>query len=162
MDPKLVVSQLGPSAEALAITSTVVGGATGTPVVSNMSVTSVQGHTRDVTAPNFQGNYESPGNTIETLQGMDTREPFTPTLPGESEAFTGSLPTPINVNNLERVLIDHPDHLFVLSLCNSLWYGADIGYKGARVPSFFPKLTNSISRPLSDGRIPFAVLYILD
>ena len=138
MDPKLVVSQLGANTEALGITSIVLLGATGPPVVSSMSVTSVQGHTRDITAPNSQEHHGRPGIGIETIQGVETREPLTPNLPGESEAFTGSLPTPVNVNSLERVLVDHPDRLFVLRLCNSLQYGADIGYKGPQVPRDLP------------------------
>lgn len=111
MDPKLVVSQVGPNAEALAITSIVLGSATGPPVVSSMSVTSVQGHTRDITAPNSQEHHGRPGIGIETIPGVETREPLTPNLPRESEAFTGSLPTPVNVDSLERVLVDHPDRL---------------------------------------------------
>ena len=138
MDPKLVVSQLGANAEALAITSIVLGGATGPPVVSSMSVTSVQGHTRDITAPNSQEHHGRPGIGIETIQGVDTREPLTPHLPGESEAFTGSLPTPVNVNSLERVLVDHPDRLR---------YGADIGYKGPRVPRFSRNLPTALHQP---------------
>ena len=147
MDPKLVVSQLGANAEALAITSIVLGGATGPPVVSSMSVTNVQGHTRDITAPNSQEHHGRPGTGIETIQGVDTREPLTPHLPGQSEAFTGSLPTPVNVNSLERVLVDHPDRLFVLHLCNILRYGADIGYRGPRVPRFSRNLPTALYQP---------------
>lgn len=147
MDPKLVVSQVGPNAEALAITSIVLGGATGPPVVSSMSVTSVQGHTRDITAPNSQEHHGRPGIGIETIPGVETREPLTPNLPRESEAFTGYLPTPVNVDSLERVLVDHPDRLFVLRLCNSLRYGADNGYKGPRVPQFSRNLPTALDQP---------------
>lgn len=78
---------------------------------------------------------------------METREPLTPNLPRESEAFTGYLPTPVNVDSLERVLVDHPDRLFVLRLCNSLRYGADIGYKGPRVPRFSRNLPTALDQP---------------
>ena len=132
------MSQPRPKAEALAVTSIVMGGATGTPVVSNTSVKNVQGHT------NSQEHHGRPGIGIETVKGVKTREPLTPTLPGESEAFTGFLPISINVNSLERVLVDHPDCLFVSRLCNSHKYGPDIRYKGPRVPQVFSDLTNSI------------------
>ena len=72
---------------------------------------------------------------------------LSPTPPDESEALTGSLPTPINVNSLEMVLVDHPDRLFVSRLCNSLKYGADIGYKGARVPRFSWNLPTVLAQP---------------
>ena len=100
--------------------SIVVGGVTGTPVALNMSVTDVQGHTQDVTAPRPQGNHEKLEIGTETRQGMETGIPLSPTPPDENKAFTGSLSTPINVNSLERVLIDHSDRLFVSRLCNSL------------------------------------------
>ena len=76
MDPKTVVSQLPRTAKALAIPSIVKGGATGTPVVSNMFVTSVQGHTQVVTAPNSQGNHGSLGILIKTVQGNPLTQPF--------------------------------------------------------------------------------------
>lgn len=112
-----------------------------------MSVTSAQGHTRDITAPNSQEHHGRPGIGIETIPGVETGEPLTPNLPGESEAFIGYLPTPVNVDSLERVLVDHPDSLFVLRLCNSLRYGADIGYKGARVPRFSRNLPTALDQP---------------
>ena len=130
------MSHLEPNAEAFAIPSILVGGVTGTPVALNMSVTDVQGHTQDVTAPHSQGNHERPEIGTETRHGMETRILLSPTPPDESKTFTGSLPTPINVNSLEMVLVDHPDRLFVSRLCNSLKYGADIGYKGAGFPGF--------------------------
>ena len=105
-DPKSTVSHLGPNVEALAIPSIVVGGVTGTPVALNMSVTDVQGHTQDVTAPHSQGNHERPEIGNETRHGMETRILLSPTPPDESKAFTGSLPTPVNVNSLEMVLTD--------------------------------------------------------
>ena len=141
------MSHLGPNVEALAIPSIVVGGVTGTPVALNMSVTDVQGHTQGVTAPHSQGNHERPEIGTETRHGMETRILLSPTPPDESKAFTGSLPTPINVNSLEMVLVDHPDRLFVSRLCNSLKYGADIGYKGARVPRFSRNLPTALAQP---------------
>lgn len=61
--------------------------------------------------------------------------------------FPGDLPTPINVENLERVLADHPDHTFVNQLCNNLKKGADIGYNGARVQRFSKNLPTALSQP---------------
>ena len=137
------MSHPGLNVEALAIPSIVVGGVT----AFNMSVTDVQGHTQDVTAPHSQGNHEKPEIGIETRQEIATRIPLSPTPSDETRAFTGSLPTPINVNSLERVLTDHPDRLFVSRLCNSLKYRADIGYKGARVPRFSRNLPTALDQP---------------
>ena len=139
------MSDLGPNVEALSIPSIVVGGVTGAPVPLNMSVTDVQGYTQDVTAPHSQGNHEWPEIGTETGHGMQTRIFLSPTPPDESKAFTGSLPTPIN--SLEMVLVDHSDRLLVSRLCNSLKYGADTGYKGARVPRFSRNLPTALAQP---------------
>ena len=45
------------------------------------------------------------------------------------------------------MLVDHLDRLFVLRLCNSLRYGADIGYKGLRVPRFSRNLPTALDQP---------------
>lgn len=50
---------------------------------------------------------------IETEQGFGTREPLSRYSTKENKALSEPLPTPINVNSLERVLFDYPDHLFV-------------------------------------------------
>ena len=42
--------------------------------------------------------------------------------------------TPINVNLLETLLIDHPDRDFVVGLCSGLREGFKIGYQGPRHP----------------------------
>lgn len=78
---------------------------------------------------------------------METGIPLSLTPPDENKAFTGPLPTPINVNSLERVLTDHPNRIFVSRLCNSLKYGADIGYKGTQVPRFSRNLPTALDQP---------------
>ena len=42
--------------------------------------------------------------------------------------------TPINVDLLESMLVDHPDRDFVVGLCSGLREGFKIGYQGPRQP----------------------------
>ena len=46
------------------------------------------------------------------------------------------LPTLININKLDEVLREYPDHVFVAKLCSYLRTGADIGYNGPRIARF--------------------------
>lgn len=53
------------------------------------------------------------------------------------------LPTPINVNELDKVLREHPDRIFVTKLRSYVKTGADIGYIGshiARLSKIYPQL----------------------
>lgn len=68
-------------------------------------------------------------------------------LTGASEEEIPPLPTPINVDILENVLLDHPNRDFVLRLCSNLRYGADIGYTGPRVPRFSRNLPTALAQP---------------
>lgn len=90
--------------------STVEGGVTRTPVFSNTHVAGAQGHTQDMTAPMPQQHQGRSGIEFEIEHGMETREPPSQTLIKGSKAFFEPLPTPINVNSLERALSDHPDY----------------------------------------------------
>ena len=65
----------------------------------------------------------------------------------ESKALPKPLPIPININSLERALSDHPDRLFVSRLCNSLMYGASIGYTGPWAPRFSRNLPTGLDQP---------------
>lgn len=59
----------------------------------------------------------------------------------------GTLPIPINVEQLEEVLMHHPDHAFVARLCsnlNMLKHGADI-CNGLWVERFPKEITNCVS-----------------
>jgi hypothetical protein len=49
------------------------------------------------------------------------------------------LPTPVSVKNLELALSGHPDHHFVLQLCNNFKQGVRIGFQGQRAPKFSKK-----------------------
>ena len=53
------------------------------------------------------------------------------------------LPTPINVNELVKVLREHTDRIFVTKLCGYLKIVANIGYIGSRTARFskiYPQL----------------------
>lgn len=57
------------------------------------------------------------------------------------------LPTPVNVNSLEKVLDGHPDRTLVNQLCHNLRHGACIGYTGPRVPRFCKNLPTALAQP---------------
>ena len=67
--------------------------------------------------------------------------------------------TPINVNLLESMLVDHPDRDFVVGLCSGL-RGFKIGYQGPRQPyvSKNPK-TASMLPEIVDGNSHYWALY---
>ena len=53
------------------------------------------------------------------------------------------LPTPVNVYELDKVLREHSDRIFVTKLCIYLKTGTDIGYTGsftARFSNIYPQL----------------------
>lgn len=127
--------------------SIVEGGVTGTSVFSNTYVAGAQGHTRDMTAPMPQRKQGRSGMETKIEQGMETRENPSRTLTKGSKVFSEPLPTPINVNSLERVLSDHPDHLFVSRLYYNLKYGASVGYIGPRPPRFSRNLPTALEQP---------------
>ena len=78
---------------------------------------------------------------------MGTRAPPSQ-LPLEgSKGYYGALPTPINVNDLERALSGHPDHSFVSTLCSTLKHGVDVGYSGSRVSRFSRNLPTALEQP---------------
>lgn len=78
---------------------------------------------------------------------MGTRAPPSQ-LPLEgSKGYYGALPTPINVNNLERALSGHPDRSFVSTLCSTLKHGVDVGYSGSRVSRFSRNLPTALEQP---------------
>lgn len=52
---------------------------------------------------------------------------------------------------LESVLADHPDRIFVSTLCNNLKYGADIGYNGSRIARSSKNLPTALSQPTVVG-----------
>ena len=82
-----MVSRLGPNVEALAMPSTVGGGATGTPVTSTTSVVDALGHTQRVTASAIQSQQGRSGIRIETEQRSGTKEPLSQTSTKESKAL---------------------------------------------------------------------------
>ncbi len=55
--------------------------------------------------------------------------------------------TPINVNLLESMLIDHPDRDFVVGLCSGLREGFKIGYQGPRQPYVSKNLKTAYMLP---------------
>jgi len=64
-----------------------------------------------------------------------------------SKGYYGALSTPINVNNVERALSDHPNRSFVSTLCNTLKHGVDVGYTGCRVSRFSRNLPTALEQP---------------
>ena len=115
--------------------------ATGIPVAIDTSVTGALGPIQDAIAPSYLRNQE----TLEI--GMGTRAPPSQ-LPLEgSKGYYGALPTPINVNNLERALSGHPDRSFVSTLCSTLKHGVDVGYSGSRVSRFSRNLPTALEQP---------------
>ena len=66
-----------------------------------------------------------------------------------SKEFVDSLKpvTPINVNLLEALLIDHPDRDFVLALCSGLREGFKTGYTGPRKPYLSKNLKTAYLLP---------------
>lgn len=65
----------------------------------------------------------APGND-QTTESQSLAPPVTP------NRGMGSLPTPIDVDNLEKVLSDHPDQIFVFRLCQTFREEANIGFSG--------------------------------
>ena len=57
------------------------------------------------------------------------------------------LPTPVNVYELDKVLREHPDRIFVTNLCSYLKTGADIGYTGSRTARFSKNLPTALTQP---------------
>ena len=57
------------------------------------------------------------------------------------------LPTPVNVTELDKVLREHPDRIFVTKLCSYLITGADIGYTGSRTARFSKNLPTALAQP---------------
>jgi hypothetical protein len=57
------------------------------------------------------------------------------------------IPTPINVNLLEKALKGHPDRQFVSQLCQNLRHGARIGFQGKRVQRFSKNLPTALADP---------------
>ena len=54
---------------------------------------------------------------------------------------------PINVDILENELSSHPDRTFVVTLLNSLRFGAHIGYTGPHKPRVYRNLKSSTQHP---------------
>ena len=55
------------------------------------------------------------------------------------------LPTPVNVTELDKVLTENPDRIFVSKLCSYLKTGADIGYTGSRASRFSKNLPTALA-----------------
>jgi len=111
-----------------------------THVALDISVTSTLGLIQDAIVPPYLRN--------QTLGiGTGTRAPPSQ-LPLEgSKGYYGALPTPIDVNILERALSDHPDRSFVSTLCSSLKHGVDVGYTGPGVSRFSRNLPMALEQP---------------
>ena len=62
--------------------------------------------------------------------------------------------TPININLLECMLVDHPDREFVVGLCSGLREGFKIGYQGPRQPYVSKNLKTAYMLPeIVDGNL---------
>ena len=62
--------------------------------------------------------------------------------------------TPININLLECMLVDHPDREFVVGLCLGLREGFKIGYQGPRQPYVSKNLKTAYMLPeIVDGNL---------
>jgi len=90
---------------------------------TSTSVTGAVGLTPGVTA------LLSPNPERASGTGTKTKGTLSPVPPvNTSKQQMRSLPTPINVNELEKVPGEHPDRIFVTKLCSYLKTGADFGY----------------------------------
>ena len=142
MDPSAVSLQPGPQTKAHATISTKMAHVIETPVISSMSVTGVMGLTPGMTVSPAPSRHRS-GKGCGTKIAPRPTQRLAPQL--ESEDGFGSLPTPINVQRLEDTLADHPDHEFVLKLCDILRNGADVGFTGRRIARFSRNLPTALS-----------------
>ena len=62
--------------------------------------------------------------------------------------------TPININLLECMLVDHPDREFVVGLCSGLREGFKIGYQGPCQPYVSKNLKTAYMLPeIVDGNL---------
>ena len=142
MDPT-IVSQKGASMEALAMPTIVRGAAPGIHAGTGTSAMPAGAPIQDANvAPRIPGNLTVGGRGIGTGEAQSPAPPIDP-----SSLFNGPLPTPINVDRLEGLLVDHPDHNFVRTLCHSLRHGADVGYKGPRRATFSKNLPTATAQP---------------
>ena len=134
-----------------------------TPAILDMFATDVADRIHGLTAlPTLCSNQSRKGGGIE----MVTMETQTQVPPTESENNTCPLPTPINVQQLQETLTNHPDQEFVLQLCNNLRYGADVGFAGGRVARFSRNLPTAISQQILfqetfPGKLPWGELQVL-
>ena len=139
------MSLQGPYLEAHAIPSTETGTVAGITVGSSMHALTAVVPTQNpsvVPFPTPNGNGRETGTG-----GGPTGVPLPTPLTRENNATIPPLPTPINVDILEHVLLDHPNRAFVEKLCSNLRYGADIGYTGPRVPRFSKNLPTALTQP---------------
>ena len=114
-----------------------------THVGSATFVTGAAGLTPAATAPLVPNISEIGTGSGTRTKGAQSLAPPVNT----SKGFTGNLPTPVNVKQLEEALSDHPDHVFVARLCNYFKHGAEIGYTGPRVPRFSRNLPTALAQP---------------
>ena len=117
---------------------------------TSTSVTGAVGLTPGVTALLFP-NLERATRTETKTKG--TQSPVPPV--NTSKEHMAPLPTPINVNELDKALREHPDRIFVSKLCSYLKTGADIGYIGSRTARFSNNLPTALAQPeiVSDNLI---------
>ena len=106
------------------------------------SVTGAVGITPGVTAVLFPSPERSTGTETKT---KGTLSPVPPV--NTSKEQMAPLPTTVNVYELDKVLREHPDRIFVTKLCSYLKTGADIGYTGSRTARFSKNLPTALAQP---------------
>ena len=99
-----------------AISTTGLGHAPEIRAGTSTSVTDAAGLTPVVTALLFPNPERATGTDTKTKGALSLVTP-------------APLPTPVNVTELDKVLREHPDCIFVTKLCSYLNTGADIGYR---------------------------------
>ena len=106
------------------------------------SVTGVAGLTPGVTALLFPSPERESGTKTKTKGTLSPVPPI-----NTSKEQMAPLPTPVNVYELDKVLGEHPDRIFVTKLCSYLKTGADIGYTGSRIARFSKNLPTALAQP---------------